>query len=440
MVERGANIDIVFRNGLKDYEVLPPADVWDKIHPAVRKKQRPFIILRAAAMITVLLSVSLFAYLWNRDISTGLDNDVVALNMEAAYPIYSLPVDNTQAVIPGLANPGKDPSNSIIQNVTDDIVAPDIVKSTSPETVLIQETSILPKRGIESLQVPFVASLYPEQKKTVEIMPVDLRYMSENGSLKGTQRWSVSALASPTYYSKLNPGGDAFTKQIMATEQNLASYSGGIAVSYKINKKFSIQSGIYYSSVGQILDGINSYGGFQKYDYSKGDHNFEVLTTNGTIYTNNQDVFLTYNGTVDKISSAITKDVFDPKKANLQYINNDLRQSFSYLELPVMMRYKLIDKTIDLNLIGGVSYNMLVANSVYTMVGSIKYPVGKTEGLNPISLSSTVGMGMEYNFSEKLSLNLEPTVRYYLNPYNQTSGLKVHPYSFGIFSGLSYKF
>ncbi|TAL60535.1 MAG: hypothetical protein EPN88_15805, partial [Bacteroidetes bacterium] len=133
-------------------------------------------------------------------------------------------------------------------------------------------------------------------------------------------------------------------------------------------------------------------------------------------------------------------DVFDPKKASLQPINNNLHQNFSYLELPVIMRYKFVDKVIDLNLIGGVSYNMLVSNSVFTLLDGVKYPVGKTEGLNPISLSSTVGVGMEYNFSKKLSLNLEPTIRYYLNPFNQTTESKVHPYSFGIFSGVSYKF
>jgi hypothetical protein len=31
MDERGANIDILFRNGLKDYEVLPPPEVWNNI-------------------------------------------------------------------------------------------------------------------------------------------------------------------------------------------------------------------------------------------------------------------------------------------------------------------------------------------------------------------------------------------------------------------------
>ena len=136
----------------------------------------------------------------------------------------------------------------------------------------------------------------------------------------------------------------------------------------------------------------------------------------------------------------ITSDVFDPKKASLQPINNSLNQNFSYLELPVILRYKIVDKTIGINLIGGLSYNLLVHNSVYTTVDGTKYPIGDTNGLNPLTLSSSLGMGMEYNFSDKLSLNLEPTFRYYLNPFSDTTGSFIHPYSFGIFSGVSYKF
>ncbi|MCX6321282.1 MAG: hypothetical protein NTX93_05670, partial [Bacteroidia bacterium] len=79
-------------------------------------------------------------------------------------------------------------------------------------------------------------------------------------------------------------------------------------------------------------------------------------------------------------------------------------------------------------------------NSVYTMVDGGKYPIGETEGLNLFTVSSSLGMGMEYSFSDKLSLNLEPTFRYYLNPFNEIAGSKNHPYSFGIFSGVSYKF
>ena len=139
-------------------------------------------------------------------------------------------------------------------------------------------------------------------------------------------------------------------------------------------------------------------------------------------------------------ASAYTKDVFDPNKASLQPVNSSLNQNFSYLEFPVILRYKIVDKTIGINLIGGLSYNLLVHNSVYTTLDGKIYPVGDTKGLNPLNLSSSLGMGMEYNISGKLSLNLEPTFRYYLNPFSVTTGSFIHPYSFGIFSGVSYKF
>jgi hypothetical protein len=285
-----------------------------------------------------------------------------------------------------------------------------------------------------------MASLNKSQKNTFKINNPDLHYSIVKVPEKVVKRWSVAALASPTYYSHFNSGGNEVTKQLMSSEQPMISYSGGVAVSYKVSKRVSVQSGLYYASLGQVVDGISTYTGFQKFDYAKGDHNFEVLTTNGTVYTRNSDVFLAATGPVARINTIYTSDVFDPNKNNLRYISSSISQNFSYLELPVLVRYKIIDKTIDFNLIGGISYNLLVNNSVYTMVNGSKYTIGETEKLNPLSISSTLGMGMEYNLSEKLSLNIEPTLRYYLNPINGSTGVNVHPYSFGIFSGFSYRF
>ena len=100
----------------------------------------------------------------------------------------------------------------------------------------------------------------------------------------------------------------------------------------------------------------------------------------------------------------------------------------------------MIDRKIDINLIGGMSYNFMLNNSVYALQDDGRYPVGTTEGLNAVSLSSSLGMGMEYKLSQNLSLNLEPTFRYYLNPFNSAKTTGLHPYSLGIFSGIAYKF
>jgi hypothetical protein len=440
MNEKGANIDLLFRNGLKDYEVLPPSGVWDSIHPVIKIKSRPIILLRVAAVITVLLTLSFLTYRWSREISKNTPESVMAFNIKTSSPIFSDVVDNRHYVPAKEYSQVKNSSDISIETASNDDASMEIEPASSSQQIFFaQKTKNLSIINSETPRRPLLTPLVISGVNTVDIKYSDLQFSPENTLVKPQNRWSVAAMASPTYYSSFNSGSDAFSKQLSATEQPLVSYSGGVAFSYKISKRFSIQSGLYYSSLGQKVDGIDSYSGFIPYGNAKGDHNFEVLTTNGTVQTSNPDVFLSAIGS-ERILTAYTKDIFDPNKANLQPVNSSLDQNFGYLELPVVVKYKILDKSIGINVIGGLSYNLLVHNSVYTTVDGTRYPVGDTKGLNILTLSSSIGMGMEYNISGKLSLNFEPTFRYYLNPISSTTGSFIHPYSFGIFSGLSYKF
>jgi hypothetical protein len=440
MDNRGANIDIVFRNGLKDYEVLPPPEAWNSINAGIKTKITSFIFLRVAALIAVAMMMSIYAYKLSTEIFTGPERNTLALNEKIVTPVvpalFDNPVYNAARAIRSFhAYPvtGDEPV-AFIDN------EPEINNIASPDIAFLQRTGTSKTYSHQLLKGPQIAALYSLQKNTFEIEEPELLYLPEDVTTKSPDRWSIAALASPTYYSKFGSGNNDASKQLMASEQPLISYSGGVAFTYKISKRFSVQSGLYYSSLGQEVDGINSFGGFQNFVYTKGTRNFEVRTTSGTIYTNNGDVFLISSGPDDRIMTNYTIDVFDPEKANLKPLNSSIRQNFSYLELPVVLRYKFVDRMIDFNIIGGLSYDMLINNSAFAIYDGAKYQIGKTEGLNPNSLSSSLGLGMEYNFSDKLSLNLEPTFRYYLNPFNQATGSGMHPYSFGIFSGLSFRF
>jgi hypothetical protein len=440
MVDREANIDLVFRNGLKDYEVLPPADVWDKVRPAVRKNQRPVIILRAAAMIAVVLSLSFLAYEWSMNLSDRLGNSSLAVSSEPINqgdlsPESTISRQEAAPVIARLEQ-RKLVSNTetdIPVRVTSDNQVSAILSSLDPENgPSFKGNSFKSKNDIVHLDKSFSS-----QFTRVLNSPV---FVSETPAKTENDRWTIAALVTPTYYSGFNSDHNAVTSMLVSKEQAVVSYSGGVAFAYKINKRLSVQSGLYYSSLGNELSGISSFAGFESFNKTKGDHNFEVLTTSGTVFTNNDDVFLMDNISAARISTRYTSDVFDPTKANLQYLNNSLTQNFTYLELPFFLKYKLVDKTLGFNVIGGLSSNFLVNNTVYSTLNGGRYQVGKTEGMNPIALSSSLGMGMEYNLSKNISLNLEPTFRYYINPFTGTDGMRVHPYSFGIFSGLSYKF
>ncbi len=436
MDERGVNIDIVFRNGLKDYEVLPPPEIWDKIGPVIRKKQQPYIIFRAAALIAVALSLSFLAYRWSKEISPGQAEQVQAQNTEFAVQpsvdAVSPPSRDNRSTTPLLSDASlpaykpdiiKSPVNDVIIQSVDNPSVSDVMPSSEGSTSL--------RSPIQVRSTPGISSLKPDIG--------DLPLIQENIKQEKPGRWSITAIASPTYYNRISKGNNETMAQIMASEKPVLSYSGGVALSYRVNRRFSIQSGIYYSSIGQELSGISSYSGFQKINYSKAANNFFVQTANGTVYTSNPDVFLTDNYKGERILTSISNEFIDPEKAQLDYIGNSLRQNFNYLELPIVIRYKVVDKTLDFNIVGGVSSNLLVGNSVSAGVGN-SYQVGETDGLNSITFSSSLGMGMEYNLSNKLSLNLEPTFRYYLNSFGSIPGMIIHPVSFGVFSGLSYKF
>ena len=440
MDRQGANIDLLFRNGLKDHEVLPPNDVWNTLQPLVNRPDRLLIILRSAAMIAVLVSLGLLIMRYSRQLPVSYGDNMTNTLQESDNPVINTADYQYFSSTRKSSDADLIADASFQDNTKQPIPAVnDGVKRT--ERIIFQ--------GLSEIRPPVNISGPAKKEVTSPENNTDfLLNQFENSNISGpvgdpgpkTRKWTIAALASPAYYSRFISGNEGIASAMTTGQQPAFSYSGGVAVSYKINKRLSVQSGLYYSSVGQDLSGISTYGGFQQYDYTKGDPNFSVRTANGVVKTHNSDVFLVDNIAANRILTRYTNDVFDPAKANLTYLNNSLHQSFAYLELPFVLRYKLVDKTLDFNLIGGVSSNFLVNNSVYTSYEGRRYEIGETEGLNLISFSSSFGMGMEYNLSNNLSFNLEPTFRYYINPVSSVEGIKIHPYSFGVFSGITYKF
>jgi len=436
MDNSGANIDLLFRNGLKDLEVLPPQGVWTNIKPVIRKKTRPFVLLRSAAMIAVVVSLAVLAYQYSRQLVVPSDNQVIAISEPES------PVLNVNPLTAVIASSENRPVNIPVRHEV--IVAEEstpVMADTQKEeaNIYLPVVSNISIDSDASFPEPVLALYRGRVLEFPASEDLISEYLTDDNESIRTQRWSLSALATPTYYKGISFAADEVTRQLMASEQARVSYSGGVSFSYQLGRKLSIQSGIYYSSIGHEVGGISAYGGFRQFDYTKGDPNFRVLTSSGTIYTNNSDIYL-LDRSGERVLTRYTADVFDPVKSDLQYLNGSLQQNFSYIEMPFFLRYKVFNRGIDLNLIGGLSYNLLINNSVYASSEGSRFMVGRTEGLNPFTISSSLGMGMEYSISDKVSLNLEPTFRYYLNPFTQIPGLKTHPYSFGVFSGLSYKF
>lgn len=438
MADRDKYVDIFFRNGLKEYEVLPPPDVWDSIKPALVKHEKSLTLFRVAAIAAILVSLTALSVWLTKDLSdsftgsqfslvpeTSPAGSYVAGNLKVNSPLVQLP-DETQGITKQVSVAEERASETLFLRKPDEgmlKLSPGNNKSPEGIKSAISLSGPTVKKGPAAITI---FSLTPGN------------YLQDN-PVPAQSRWTITAKASPSYYSRVNFGAGQAVTDLANNEKPEVSYSGGMGFGFTVNKRVSIQSGVYYSSVGQKVSGISSYSGFSKYNDTKGSSQFSVQTSNGMIVATNNNIYLRDN-VASRVITGYLAESIDPAKVNLTPLNNYISQNFNYLEIPVQFKYKAIDRKIDINFIGGLSYNMLVGNTASATVGGVKYSIGETKGLNPVNLSSSLGVGFEYSLSKKFSFDLEPTFRYYLTPFGGQVGSSVHPYSFGIFSGVSYKF
>jgi len=438
MFEREPNIDIVFRNGLKNMEVLPPADVWDNIPPMPVRSQGYRVVMGIAAGLAVLVALTFLVSSYFR--SNNVAGDITQLAM-AADDQRPESVTSAELSTPESAE-GKTVSRRIVEPAAlaredetiiapavDNPVASTLISDFNQAQESIKDSNPLP---VSADEITVIVSPSMSGRNDYPVKAA--------GSVKTAapvQRFEIGASVSPTMgFSSAN--SDTRLAELISSEQTRPTYSTGLTFGYKISPRLTIQSGIGLSSVGQTITGVDVFAGLSDFYSVKGAYLYSVETASGTILAGNTDLYITDKS--NRVSTTIPSNMADPSKYNLTQVSNNIHQVFRYLELPVIIRYKIIDQKVGLNFSGGMSYGYMVENSAYANDGANMIPVGRTEGVNVHSISSQVGLGMEYNISTSISFNLEPVFKYYVTPVSSFSGTLYKPYSVGFFSGLFFKF
>jgi len=68
-----------------------------------------------------------------------------------------------------------------------------------------------------------------------------------------------------------------------------------------------------------------------------------------------------------------------------------------------------------------------------------KLNLGEDSNFQDFNQSANFGLGIDYRFTEKLGITLEPTFKYQLNALrNDTADFR--PYTIGVYTGLMYRF
>ncbi len=233
-------------------------------------------------------------------------------------------------------------------------------------------------------------------------------------------RWQVSSNVAPIYFSSNSNGSPIdpeFSQNSKEFKQNLAY---GLGVSYAINKKISIRTGINTIPM-------------------------EYSTNDVVIYQNSnarplKNVDTNLQGSVLQVENKRPGELTEiTANANpMQKFDATINQRTGYIEIPVELSYRLLDKKFGIDIIGGVSTLLLNENEISVMSSGTEMEIGKASNLNSTHFSTNLGVGVRYNFFKSFQLNFEPMFKYQINTFTDAGNFK--PYFFGLYTGINYRF
>jgi len=470
-MKKDKNLDELFRDKLLNYEQEPPAYLLENILSGVAgaRRKRKLVFWRVAGVAAALLLA--FVAGWQLNDRDGRESkQAVIVGQKSAPEMPSEPkiqeekgTQNNQ-IAPATSQLASSQPSSVIRNaksnsITQDLNSGALALSSESITVATNSESLLlkPLKSLYRLITPEGENLnLLQEKRAGKVTPdliqksIDQQIMEQNKQMmmaenksKGKVRWLVGAQVSPEYSNSRGSQSQAYASNMLRASSNSVDLGGGISVEYKKGKRLSLQSGVYYSGLGQS-SGNTSNSGDKNLQYANLGSNYFSPVVNMDASSNR--MMVNSNAGVIELSKIpsglVVGTSLEDKTMNSTVIASPTSfiQNFEYIEIPLYLRYTLIDARFDVVMLGGLSSNVLVGNQIFVEDDSGKSLVGRTKDMEAMNYSGTLGLGFKYGLSKRISLNVEPRVKYFLNSLNSNSSVTYKPYTIGVFTGLSYEF
>ena len=240
-------------------------------------------------------------------------------------------------------------------------------------------------------------------------------------------KWSVGPSVAPVYFDSFGEGSPIHSSFVSNSKSGNVNLSYGLGVSYDISKKLKIRSGIHKVDYG--------------YDTNDITFSSSLVASTSAQITNIDYTSTSRNLVVENSSQRQASQEFEANDiiAQSPSRNGRMVQEFGYVEVPMELNYSLLDKKFNIDIIGGFSSLFLVNNSVTLESGGTATEMGEANNLNDINFSTNVGLGINYELTDKMKVHLEPMFKYQMNTFSDTEG-NFQPYSLGVYTGMSFKF
>ncbi len=460
------NIDRLFQEKFKDFEVLPEAGVWKGIEQKlVKRKKRRIIplwlqIAGAAAILLLIIAIGNQFYntntkkeIPNSNIITDVDNsdsdnldsnqnknDIKKVPSSATGKESLNSPDNSEQIQESLVTKAQGSKKSktttnqkpFQQAIAhqDDVNAQNLKED---ENVISSHQKIdktFNNKNIDELQEleqsekekeVNVAIIEKEEEKSDLMEEVNQQKTFEIASKNEDKKWSIGSVIGPVYMSSFSEGSPIDPALANNSKSSNGTISYGLKVNYKLSDKFSLQSGIHNVDLGYSTENVS------------------VITTSSLLNQSNTNINSNIEGAAVQVLSTVSQqsEVFSQRSPF--DTSGNLDQNLSYVEVPLEAKYALVQKKLGVNLVGGVSTYFLYDNDVSVTSFGKKTSLGEASNVNDLNFSGNLGLDVNYNINKNLYINASPMLKYQLNTFSENSG-GFKPYFFGVYAGLNFRF
>ncbi len=461
------NIDSGIREKLEDFQVSPPPHIWDNVQGNLlghkRRRRLAYVGWIAAAAVIVMAFIA--GWYFNESSREEISAEIVEETFEN---VTKNPEDINQTEEKTIAEIPKNNEHET-GNVesSDDIMLASAMQANSSDTErkntenseLRRELTLFAK--LESEEATIVDNKFPnaELAKRKEITSLaklsaedemlvaeNIKYIQSSSEKEGG--WKMGMFVSPGYSSFNASHSETYAQNMTYSGNDGASnIGGGVSVQYKTRKRWIFESGLYYNQSGQESGNTVNFLAIK----DDADYMFDApervpdLTSNVRVENQN----LVMNGTAGVIEFKSTPkgttlnkefDTSGSLSADVMIPDGEFTQVFDFMEIPLFVRYRVIDSKFGLEFITGLNAGIVVGNNSFVNNQYGLQNVGETKDISTLNVSGTLGLGFNYAFGKHFSVALEPRYSHYLNSINTNSSVDFRPYRIGLYTGLTYEF
>lgn len=470
------NLDKLFQEKFKNFETVPPQEVWDNIKMELEKKKKRRVIPLWWKLSGIAASLILGVWISNALLFDDSTNELILLERSKitedskvkASPTSNKSVNNKTVIVSnsssdkkniinqvsksiiykkdkneGIALSSKKLNNdnaSTIPNSAQNLNKKPITNSFSftktyglnLENKVVNNNIQDKEKTAENIKLTnqtdansLVLSDYKinklpleEIKKTTAIaisQPNELEELlkeKEKKTIKKQklERWQINTNVAPVFYNSLADGSSLDPQFESNKKEYKTSQSFGVGINYALNKKVKLRTGLNTVSV----------------NYNTNDVQLNTTITGG--------VRLSLQG------SSVDLGILNNSGPSTNSVTTGvLNQKMGYIELPLELSYKVLNKRFGIELIGGMSTLFLTQNAISMRLQQERINVGKANNLNDVHFSGNVGLGLKYGILKQLDFRVEPVFKYQINTFNSRD-INSKPYIFGLYSGIGYSF